>query len=215
MLCGAGKCKIQRLLYILHQERREFLSSVTVSKDSSTINSLLFMIALIIGTAGITLLFAAFTRFFAIPGTARWLSRSGAACGLVTSLCFIGVAVVPLNRYGQLHNLFLYTASLTFMIAYLLLFLAVLLTPGFPRRCVHVFTAFAFLLAGSFLVFIFTFFFGPAAGSPAWEVIHASGQKVIVVASILTGLMEILFVQPLLRKNAGATVKRVGMMECG
>jgi hypothetical protein len=150
---------------------------------------------LIIGAFGITLLFAAFTQFFAIAGTARWLSRLGVACGLITSLCFIGVAVIPLNRYGLLHNLFLYTASLTFIIAYLLLFLAVLLTPGFPRRCVHVFTAFVILLAGSLLVFIFTLFFGPEAGTPAWEIIHATGQKLIVFASILTGLMEILFVQ--------------------
>jgi hypothetical protein len=174
----------------------------TPSGHDNLASRLLFLIALIMGAFGITLLFAAFTQFFASPGIARRLSRLGAFCGLVTSLCFIGVAVVPLNRYGQLHNLFLYTASLTFIIAYLLLFLAVLLTPGFPRRCVHVFTAFAFLLGGSLLVFIYTLFFGPAAGTPAWEIIHATGQKIIVAASILTGLMQILFVQPLLRKNA-------------
>jgi hypothetical protein len=51
-------------------------------------------------------------------------------------------------------------------------------------------------------VFIFTLFFGPAGGTPAWEIIHATGQKLIVFASILTGFMEILFVQPLLRKSA-------------
>lgn len=174
----------------------------TPSGQDNLVSRLLFLIALIMGAFGITLLFASFTQFFAIPGTARWLSRLGAVCGLVTSLCFIGVAIVPLNRYGQLHNLFLYTASLTFIIAYLLLFLAVLLTHGFPRRCIYVFTAFAFLLAGSLLVFIFTLFFGPAAGTPAWEIIHAAGQKLIVTASILTGFMLILFLQPLLRKNA-------------
>jgi hypothetical protein len=159
---------------------------------------------------GITLLFAAFTQFFAISGTARWLRRLGAVCGLVTSLYFIGVALVPLNKYGLLHNLFLYTASLTFIIPYLLLFLAVLLSPGFPRRCVYAFTAFAVLLAGSLLVFIFTLFFGPAAGTPAWEIIHASGQKLIVFASILTGLMEIFFVQPLLRENAKLASNMLG-----
>ena len=145
------------------------------------------------------LLFAAFTQFFTTPGTARWLSRLAAVCGFITGLCFIGVAVVPLDRYGLLHNLFLYTASLTFIVAYLLLFLAVLLTPGFPRRCVYVFAVFALLIAGSLLVFILTFFFGPVPGTPAWEIINATGQKIIVAASILTGLLEILFVQPLLQ----------------
>jgi len=93
-------------------------------------------------------------------------------------------------------------ASLKFILAYLLLFLAVLLTPSFPRRCVYVFTAFVFLLVGSLLVFFFTLFFGPAAGTHTWEIIHATGQKLIVTASILTRLMQILFVQPLLQRNA-------------
>jgi len=170
----------------------------TPSGQDNLVSRLLFMLALIIGAFGIMLLFTAFTQFFATPGTARWLSRLGAACGLITGLCFIVVAVVPLNRYGLLHNLFLYIASLTFIVAYLLLFLAVLLTPGFPRRCVYVFAVFALFIAGSLLVFILTFVFGPLPGTPAWEIIHATGQKIIIVASILTGLLEILFVQPLL-----------------
>ncbi|MGZ3627565.1 MAG: hypothetical protein ACXWPS_01925 [Ktedonobacteraceae bacterium] len=106
---------------------------------------------------------------------------------------------VVTTRAQKLHNLFLYTASLTFIVAYRLLFLAVLLTPGFPRRCIYAFAVFALLIAGSLLVFILTFSFGPVAGTPAWEIIHATGQKIIVVTSILTGLLEILFVQPLLQ----------------
>ena len=175
--------------------------TATPAGQDNLVSRLLFMIALIIGSFGIMLLFAAFTQFFTSPGTARWLSRLAAACGLITGLCFIGVAVVPLDRYGLLHNLFLYTASLTFIVAYLLLFLAVLLTPRFPRRCVYVFAVFALLIAGSLLVFILTLFFGPVPGTLAWEIIHATGQKIIVAASILTGLLEILFVQPLLGNN--------------
>ncbi len=179
----------------------------TPSGQDNLASRLLFMIALIMGALGITLYFAAFTQFFPVPGTARWLSRLGAVCALVTGLCFIGVAIVPLNRFGQLHNLLLYTASLSFLIAFALMFLAVLLTPGFPRRCVQVFTAFAFLLAGSLLVFIFTFFFGPTAGTPAWEIVHATGQKIIVAASILTGPIQALILQPLHLKNAEPDLK--------
>jgi hypothetical protein len=174
----------------------------TPSGQDNLASSLLFTIAMNMGASGITLFFVAFTQFFPVPGTARWLSCLGTVCALVTSLCFIGIAFVPLNRNGQLHNLFLYVASLSFIIAFLLLFLAVLLTPGFPRRCVQVFTAFALLLAGSLLVFIFALFFGPTAGTPAWEIVHATGQKIIVAASILAGLMLVLLVQPLPLKNA-------------
>jgi len=42
------------------------------------------------------------------------------------------------------------------------------------------------------IIFIFALFFGPAAGTPAWEIVHATGQKIIVAASILTGLMLVL-----------------------
>ncbi len=174
----------------------------TPSGQDNLASRLLFTIALNMGALSITLFFAAFTQFFPVPGTTRWLSRLGAACALVTSLCVSGMAFVPLNRSGQLHNLLLYIASLSFIIAFLLLFLAVLLTPGFPRRCVQVFTAFALLLAGSLLVFIFTLLFGPAGGTPAWEIIHATGQKIIIAASILTGLILALIVQPLSLKNA-------------
>ena len=83
----------------------------TPSGQDNLVSRLLFMLALIIGAFGIMLLFAAFTQFFTTPGTARWLSRLAAVCGLITGLCFIGVALVPLDRYGLLHNLFLYTAS--------------------------------------------------------------------------------------------------------
>lgn len=174
----------------------------TPSGQDNLASRLLFTIALIMGALDISLFFAAFIQFFPVPGIARWLSRLGAVCALVTSLWFIGVASVPLNYNGQLHDLLLYTASLSFIIAYLLLFLAMLLTPGFPRRCVRVFTAFALLLAGSLLVFIFALLFGLAAGTPAWEIVHVTGQKIIVAASILTGLIQALIVKPLPRKTA-------------
>ena len=174
----------------------------TPSGQDNLASRLLFTIALNMGALGITLFFVAFTQFFRAPGKARWLSRLGAVCALVTGLCFIGIAFVPLNRNGQLHNLFLYSASLSFIIAYLLLFLAVLLTPGFPRRSIQVFTAFALLLAGSLFVFLFALLYGPAPGTPAWEIVHATGQKIIVAASILTGFIQALLVQPLLPNNA-------------
>ncbi len=80
--------------------------------------------------------------------------------------------------------------------------LAVLPTTAFPLRGVQVFTDFAFLLAGSLLVFLFTFFFEPAARMHACEIVHATGQKILVAASILLGLIEVLIVQPLVMKKA-------------
>ena len=151
--------------------------TATPSGQDNLVSHLLFMLALIIGAFGILLLFAAFTQFFTSPGTARWFSRLAAVCGFITGLCFIGVAVVPLDQYGLLHNLLLYTASLTFIVAYLLLFLAVLLTPGFRRRCVYVFAVFAFLIAGSLLAFILTFILGQLPGHPRGRLSMPQGRR--------------------------------------
>jgi hypothetical protein len=181
--------------------------TLTPSGQNNLTSRLLFTIALTMGAVGIMLSFAAFTQFFTVPDTSRWLSRLGAICDLITGLCFIGVAFAPMNRAGKLHNLFFYTAYLSFLIAFLLLFLAVLRTPGFPRRSVLIFTAFAFLLAGSLLDFIFTLLFGPASlrpasGTLAWEIVQATGEKIIVAASLLTWLIQALILRPLPRESA-------------
>jgi len=86
---------------------------------------------------------------------------------VIASLYFIGIALVPLKTYGLPHNVFLHTATVTFILAYLLLFLAVLCTSGFPRWRVYVFTAFALVLAESLFVFIFTLIFGAVTGTRA------------------------------------------------
>ncbi len=169
-----------------------------LSGQSNLASRVLFTIALSMGALSIALFFVAFTQFFTGSGIALRLSRIGAVCGLVTSICLIGVAFVPMDLSGQVHNLFLDVAVPSFLVAFLLLFQAVLLTPSFPRRFVLVFSAFALLLTGYTLLLLFLLLFGPTAGTLAWEIIQATGQKVIVYASILTALIQALSV-PLLR----------------
>lgn len=173
----------------------------TPSGQSNLASMVLFTIALSMGAVGIALFFLAFTQLFTASGLALWLSRLGAGGGLVASLCFLGVAAVPLDLNGWLHNVFLDTAFVSFLAAFLLIFLAVLLKPGLPRRFVGVFSAFAVILIGYTILLVCLLLFGPAAGTPAWEIIQATGQKVIVSASILTALIQALNVPPLLLKK--------------
>jgi hypothetical protein len=174
----------------------------TPSGQSNLASRMLFTIALSMGAVGVALFFVALTQFFAGSGIVPWLSRLAAIFGLVASICFIGVAFVPLDLSGPVHYLFLDAALLSFLLAFLLLFLAVLLTPGFPRRVVWVFSAFAVLLAGYSLFLLFLLLFGPATGTLIWEIAQATGQKIIVYASILTAFIQAVSMQPLLVKNA-------------
>ncbi len=173
----------------------------TPSGQSNLISRVFFTSALSMGAVGVALFFVALTQFFPGSGIAPRLSRLGAIFGLVTGICFIGVAFVPLDLSGQVHYLFLDAALLSFLLAFLLLFLAVLLTPGFPRRVVWVFSAFAVLLAIYSLFLLFLLLFGPKAGTPTWEIVQVTGQKIIVYASILTALIQAINMQPLLLKN--------------
>jgi len=173
----------------------------TPNGQSNLISRVLFTVALSMGAVGVALFFIALTPFFPNSGTASWLSRLAAIFGLITSICFIGVAFVPLDLSGQVHYLFLDAALLSFLLAFLLLFLSVLLTPRFPRRVIWVFSAFAVLLAGYSLFLLFLLFFGPPAGTPTWELVQATGQKIIVYASILTAFIQAISIQPLLAQN--------------
>lgn len=175
-----------------------------LSGQSNLASMVLFIAALSMGAVGIALFFLAFTQLFPSPGISLWLSRLGAGCGLIASFCFLGVAGVPLDLSGRVHNLFLDTAFVSFLAAFLLIFLAVLLKPGLPRRFALVFSAFAVVLAGYTILLIFLLFFGPVAGTFTWELIQATGQKMIVSASILTALVQALNVPPLLLQNASS-----------
>ena len=64
----------------------------TPSGQSNLASMVLFTIALSLGALGIALFFIAFTQLFPASSISLWLSRLGASCGLIASLCFLGVA---------------------------------------------------------------------------------------------------------------------------
>src|SRR5258707_1247534 len=120
----------------------------SLSGQSNLPSMVLFTLALSMGALGIALFFLAFTQLFPGSGMDWQFSRLGAGFGLLSSLCFLGVAGVPLDISGRVHNLFLDVALVSFLVAFLFIFLAVLLKPGLPRQVVGVFAAFAVILAG-------------------------------------------------------------------
>lgn len=171
--------------------------TVTPSGQTNVASRVLFTLALTMVAPSLSLFFLAFTQFFPGSGMALRLSWLGTVCGSITSLCFLGVAFLPTNLYRHLHNLCVNAAFLSFLVAIVLFFLAILLTPGFPRPFAWVFGLFLVVLAGYVLLLLF----GPATGTLAGEMIQATGQKIIVYASILTLLIQALRVQPLLLKG--------------
>jgi hypothetical membrane protein len=176
--------------------------TVAISGQPNLPSMVLFISALILGALATALFSLAFTQLFTLsPFTIR-VSRLGALCGLLAGLCIFGVAVVPEDLSTSLHNFCIYAALVVFVAAYLLFFLAVVRTKGLPKRISWVYIALGMVLIVYTIISVWVTFFGPAPGTPAWVVIQATGQKIIVYVAVLALLVESLLVPPILRTGA-------------
>ncbi|HLW38167.1 MAG TPA: hypothetical protein VKR99_07035 [Candidatus Eremiobacteraceae bacterium] len=155
----------------------------------------LFGLALTTIAGGMVMFFVAFSLLFRQSTVSVWLSRIAALCGAVTAVCFVGVAFTPWNLFLQAHNGFVQWAFRLFLAAVVLLIIAIAFEPRFPRHFLYIFAGFAVVLAAYVLLLTF----GPATSTPQGSAIQATGQKIIVYASILT-----VFIQSL---SAGAMIK--------
>ncbi|MEO6990436.1 MAG: hypothetical protein ABI346_07660 [Candidatus Baltobacteraceae bacterium] len=168
---------------------------------SNLVSMVLFVAALVMAAAALVLFFIAFAGLVG-SATSRWLARSAALFGVVAGVSFVGVALTPWNHYLLAHNAFVAWAFRAFFAADLLLFAAVVLEPGFPRRFAWIFGAFAALLAA----YVGLLTFGPTTTTALGSIVQATGQKVIAYASILTVCIQSLNVVALPRsREAGAT----------
>ncbi len=173
--------------------------SVALNGQPNTTSMVLFMIAMIL--AGIaTLLFSlAFTQLFTRSPLTVWFSHFGTLFGLVAGICLIGVGIVPENLSSWLHNSFIYAALAIFVLSYFFFLLAVVRTEELPKRISWVYIGLGVILIVYTLISVWVIFFGPAAGTPAWVVIEATGQKIIVYIALLALLIESLLLPSVLR----------------
>ncbi len=173
--------------------------SVALNGQPNIPSMVLFCIAMAL--AGfVTVLFSlAFTQLFTLTSFTIRFSRLGALCGLIAGLCLVGVGIVPENLVSWLHNFFIYAALVIFVVAYLFFMLAVVRTKGLPKRVSWVYIALGVILIIYTIISIWVIFFGPAPGTPAWVVIQATGQKIIVYVAVLALLVESLLFPGVLR----------------
>jgi hypothetical protein len=172
----------------------------THSGQSNLPSLVLFCCALAAVAAGMSAFFIAFTTFFArTPRFARLAVRSGAVAGCASALCFLGVAATPWNLALRAHNAFVMWAFEAFLLAVVCDIAAVLATRNVPRRFAAVFALFALVLAS----YIILLMLGPRLDTPAGAAIQATGQKVVVYASMLTILVQALLSLRLERLRIG------------
>jgi hypothetical protein len=165
---------------------------------TNTLSWLLFTAAMISAGGGLALFFVAFAHLFAGPEWMRALSAIGTFCGIVAGLCFIGVGCTPGNVFGAAHGTFVLTAFFMFMVAAALYSLVILADRAYPNRYAWPFVVFAALLA-AYLYLITQRLQIPGVSQ---VLIQATGQKIIVYASLASIMLQSLAAQRVTTQSA-------------
>ena len=152
----------------------------------NTVSLILFFTALTLSGIGLVFFFIAFRQFFTTDKTGHWVSLTGTIIGVISGLCFVGIALVPYDLNLDLHYNLVFWAFRTFLFAVGIYAYVVFRQEAYPRRYGWIFVAFAVFLAA----YIGLLEFGPEASTPSGLVIQATGQKVIVYISILSVMAQ-------------------------
>lgn len=152
----------------------------------NTISFILFFVALTLAGVGLALFFVAFRSVFVGSKAGKVLSAVGSLFGVISGVCFAGVAWTPANLQPTLHGQFVMWAFQAFPVAVILYTVAILLHKTYPKRFAVVFLVFAALL----VLYLVLLMRGPWFAAAQGLIIQATGQKVIVYASIVTILIQ-------------------------
>ena len=171
----------------------------THARQPNTVSAVMFITALTMAGGGLVLFFLAFPRFFTGSQWAKVLSGIGSTFGVVSGICFIGVAFTPANLYLKAHIAVMMWAFRTFAVAVICYTVAILREPQYPNRFGFVFVAFAVLL----VLYVLLLIAGPPYDSPEGIMIQAVGQKIIVYASIMSIFIQAYGARKVLQATSG------------
>jgi hypothetical protein len=155
---------------------------LTISRSGApnTPSMALFITALTLAGLGLVVFFVAAPQFFWRERVLRVLSLLGSAFGVLSGLCFIGVAWTPANLMAGPHGQVTLWAFQTFLVVVVFYDLAIVLNPRFANVYALVYFLFAVFLGA----YIALMMFGPRADTARGAMIQATGQKLIVYAAI-------------------------------
>jgi len=158
----------------------------THSGATNTVSLVLFCIGLVAVAYTIVVFFFTFSDLFPTETISSRIARAAAWCSVVTAISFLGVAATPWNHFLAAHNEFVLWAFRSLLASILACLVASLLERTIPRRFALVYGIFALVLA----TYVGLITLGPSPATAAGAAIQATGQKIIVYASVLTILAQ-------------------------
>jgi hypothetical protein len=151
-----------------------------------TVSLVLFLVSMFLSGSGMMVFFAASPQFFRSTRLGRFLSLFGSALGILSGLCFLGVAAFPADVNMALHKQFVLSAFRLFPAAVLCYVTVMFREKDYPRGFAWELVIFLIFLVG----YILLLEFGPGIKTYTGMVIQAAGQKVIVYASIISVMIQ-------------------------
>jgi hypothetical protein len=158
----------------------------THAGEPNTASLVLFVSAMFLAGSGMALFFLALPKFYRRTRTGRILGLLGSTFGILSALCFFGVAAFPADVNMAVHGDFVIWAFRLFPAAVLCYAIVFFREKGFSYAYAWALVVFLALLVG----YLFLFELGPDFKSYSGMVIQAAGQKVIVYASILSVMVQ-------------------------
>ena len=160
----------------------------TKSGAVNTPSAVLFIASLTMAGGGLVFFFLAFPQFFVeMKDSKRIMSLVGSVAGVLSGLCFIGVAWSPADVLLDFHVFFVLWAFRLFPLAAACYAAVIFLDKQYPHAYGWVFVVFSLLL----ISYICLLELGPSPkDSVSGQVIQVTGQKVIVYASIVSVMVQ-------------------------
>jgi hypothetical protein len=155
--------------------------AVTRNGTPNTPSMVLFITALTVAGLGLVMFFVAALQFFWGKRALRVLSILGSVFGVISGLCYVGVAWTPADLAAGPHGQFTLWAFQAYLVAAVFYAIATLLNRSYPKVYALVYVAFAVLLAG----YVWLMMNGPGLDTARGVMIQATGQKIIVYAAIV------------------------------
>ena len=158
----------------------------TFDGSSNWLSHIVFKFTLTVSGICLILFFVALPSLFK-SNISKVFILIAAFFGIISGICYIGIANVPWNLDLRLHHSWVYKGFISFLIMTIFYSAAILVEQRYPNRYAKAFGIFAIILFIQIIIMLF----GPRAWrSNTGLLIQAVAQKIVVYSEILVMLFQ-------------------------
>ena len=159
--------------------------TVAHSGNSNKTAFILFLITFSIWGLSQIPFFISFPFLFKHIKYLRIFSYTGSILGVLTGICYIGIAFTPSNLLNLFHEIFVVIAFSSIFISIILYSIAIFRNKEFSNFYAIILTISAAILA----IYFILLYLNPSISTPEGLLIQATGQKVMIYTLLICGIL--------------------------